>query len=95
MYELLDQAASGRELQHFAALTCAMTHTEAGAPANFSPFEPHDYPVSGNLRGAGVLVPLALLRDHPERRDRPRMAEAMAVIEQAHENLLSGRFVGS
>ena len=29
-----------------------------------------------------------------ERHDRPRMAEAMAVIEQAHENLLSGRFVG-
>ena len=30
-----------------------------------------------------------------ERHDRPRMSEAMAVIEQAHENLLSGRFVGT
>ena len=30
-----------------------------------------------------------------ERSDRPRMAEALAILEQAHENLLSGRFVSS
>ena len=40
-----------------------------------------------NSIGALVARCMAL-----ERRDRPRMAEAMAVIEQAHENLLSGRF---
>jgi len=41
-----------------------------------------------NSVGALVARCMAL-----ERRDRPRMAEAMAALEQAHENLLSGRFV--
>ena len=27
-----------------------------------------------------------------DRRNRPRMAEVLAIVEQAHENLLSGHF---